>query len=65
MNKEFCDNTDCLNKIVEQPVYLTVLIKDFDNGVCFWCEECIIRDSKMIALDEFNYLQLYRRVINS
>ena len=43
----YCDNTDCVvsgkNLILE-----VELIDDFNKDRCYWCMNCIERDSKMI-----------------
>jgi len=61
MELGFCDNTDCKKHYVKQPVFLTVLHKDFDYDVCWWCKDCLTDDKnqKMVYMDEF---ELNRRI---
>ena len=56
-----CDNVDCEHQDVPE-VFMVVLTAEFDHEICWWCKECIERDSYMIYMDEYNYSVYYNEL---
>lgn len=50
---KICDNTDCPDmedgvEILHKIILKKEFISDGENGECYWCSKCMIRDRKMI-----------------
>jgi hypothetical protein len=49
-----CDNVDCKSNKVKENLYLTVLHREFDYDIVFWCSECIRTENKIIYMSEMD-----------
>lgn len=58
-----CDCVDCRNDGLVSMLWLTVLKKDFDYDVCWWCSDCIEDNEDMVYMSELEINELQKKLM--